>query len=432
MIELFPLESELDQAGGLTIGRHSVRELARQWGTPLYLYHAGTFYDRVNTLRCLLEENYEGSAEISYAGKTYLSYKFAKILNQCGLTLDTVSIGEMKIARKAGFDPARIHLNGNNKTREELEFALEWGIDNIVVDSPNELEFLTTLASQQKKKANIWLRITPGVEVDTHPFVQTAHPASKFGFPIEDGQASRGIQYAKANPWVNLKGLHMHIGSQLFQVEPYLKALQSIFQLAESEGLVLEQISPGGGMGVPYVPGEKEVDLPQFISFVANVIKQECSRLGWKLPKLVLEPGRYLIAKAGVSVYSIGTIKQSSDGTRFAAVDGGMSDNPRPALYDSKYTALVLDKPVGEDGKRYKVVGKLCESGDRLITSALLPADIQRGDYLVIPVSGAYQLSMSSNYNLVGRPAVLWLEEDHIEVLQQREHVDQMKWWMGD
>ncbi|MEM5775304.1 MAG: hypothetical protein AAGU05_09910, partial [Anaerolineaceae bacterium] len=235
-----------------------------------------------------------------------------------------------------------------------------------------------------------------------------------------------------ANPWVNLKGLHMHIGSQLFLVEPYLKALQSIFQLAEREGLVLEQISPGGGWGVPYMPGDADVDMPGLISSIAQVIGQECSRLGWKLPKLVLEPGRYLIAKAGVSVYSIGTIKQSSDGTRFAAVDGGMSDNPRPALYDSKYTALVLDKPAGADAQRFKVVGKLCESGDRLITSALLPADIRRGDFLAIPVSGAYQLSMSSNYNLVGRPPVLWLEEDHVEVLQQREHVDRMKWWMGE
>jgi diaminopimelate decarboxylase len=431
MINLLPLESKLEENGSLSIGRHSVRELARKWGTPLYIYDAHDFYKRVDGVRALLKQSYAGQAEISYAGKTYLSLNFAKILNEHGLTLDTVSLGEMMIARKAGFSPAKVHLNGNNKTRAELEYALEWGIDSIVVDSPDELEFLTGIARETNRVANIWLRITPGVEVDTHPFIQTAYPASKFGFPIEDGQASRGIQSARANPWVNLKGLHMHIGSQLFDPTPYLQALRSLFQLAESENLPLGEISPGGGWGVPYVTSEKEVDLPALISAIGETITAECARLGWELPRLVVEPGRFLIARAGLSVYEIGTIKQSSDGTRFAAVDGGMSDNPRPALYDSKYAALVLDKPLTPTAQRYKVVGKLCESGDRLITSALLP-DIQRGDLLVIPVSGAYQLSMSSNYNLMNRPAVLWLEEDEVRVLQKRENIEEMKWWLGE
>ena len=431
MIELFPIDSKLDRDGNLTVGGHSLRELAQKWGTPLYVYHGGTFYDRVDTLRNLMDQYYKGPKEISYAGKTYLSFNFAKIINRCNLTLDTVSLGEMMIARKAGISPAKVHLNGNNKSREELTFALEWGIDNIVVDSSDEMEFLAKIAREHNKPANIWMRITPGVNVNTHPFIQTAHPASKFGFPIEDGQAARGIQSARNNPWLNLKGLHMHIGSQLFQIDPYLKALQSIIHLAESENYPLAQISPGGGWGVPYLPGEQTIDLPNLISAISDLLTQECDRLGWQLPKLVVEPGRYLIAKAGVSIYSIGTIKQSSNGTHFVAIDGGMSDNPRPALYNSQYTALVLGKPVTESAQKYTISGKLCESGDRLITGALLP-DVERGDLLVIPVSGAYQLSMASNYNLIGRPAVLWLEGDHVEVLQQREHVEDMKWWMGE
>lgn len=426
---ILPLGVTRDQDGMLNIDGFSVSKLAGEWGTPLYLYHAGTFYDQVHIIRKLIERYYPAEHEISYAGKAYLSLPFARKILQCGLTLDTVSLGEMTIAKMAGFPPAKVHLHGNNKSEEELRFAVDWGVENIVLDSLEEIEFLESIAAETGRQVDIWLRITPGVEVETHPYVQTAHTASKFGFPIEDEQAQEGIRRVSKSKWVHLQGLHMHIGSQIFDIDPYLRALRSIIQLAEAEKIQLNQISPGGGWGVPYVPGQRDIDLETLIKEISALIVSESQRLGWAIPKLVVEPGRKLIARAGLAVYQVGTSKHSSDGTRFIAIDGGMADNPRPALYQSRYIALPVSRPHGEYHP-CTLVGKFCETGDRLIEGVMLP-DLERGDLLAVPVSGAYQLSMASNYNLAGRPAVLWLEEGRAEMMQPREQISQMDWWTG-
>jgi diaminopimelate decarboxylase len=429
LLHLLPDEASIDHDGALKIGDYYPHLLAKEWATPLYVYYASTVYRQVQQIRTLLRNYYPGKYEISYAGKAYLSLNFAKKLKRIGLTLDTVSLGEMQIAKLAGIPAEKVHLHGNNKSEEELRFALEWGVDNIVVDSLEELKFLEEIAANMNKVADIWLRITPGVDVETHPYVQTAHHASKFGLPISDGQASMAIQKAKVSNWVNLRGLHMHIGSQIFQVDPYVRALKTIMQLAESEKIVLEQISPGGGWGVPYTHDQVDIDVEEFVREIASVIIQECQRLSLPLPKLVVEPGRRLVARSCISVYQVGTIKNSSDGTRFISIDGGMADNPRPALYQSRYTAFALNRR-NEALSHCAVVGKFCESGDQLIPDAMLP-QMCRGDLIIIPVSGAYQLSMASNYNLAGRPAVLWLEDGKVELMQSRERIDQLDWWMG-
>jgi diaminopimelate decarboxylase len=395
------------------------------------LYDAETLQGQIQRLREHLTRSYPGESEITYAGKAYFSLNFARHLVAANVGVDVVSLGEMMMARKAGFAGNRVHLHGNNKSIEELSAALKWGVQAIVVDSLEELEVLEALAAEKKTKVRIWLRISPGVAVHSHAYLQTAHNTSKFGLPVEGGSAAEAIRRAKASPWLHLSGLHTHLGSQFFEAEPYQQAIISLMQLAEENDYVPEELSSGGGWGVPYVPEQPEGDPGPWIQTVAETIQSECERRGWPLPRLVVEPGRWLVARSGVVVYSIGTTKTAGDGTRFVAVDGGMADNPRPALYQARYSVCLADQPDAEPTQKVNLVGKFCESGDQLIADALLP-DVKRGDYLVVPVAGAYQLSMASNYNLAPRPAALWLEKERIEVLQQREELDECSWWIGE
>lgn len=431
VFNVLPVTAERVANGHLFIAGHDLGQLARQWGTPLYVFDAQTVYGQVESLRNSLTKNYPGEYEIAYASKAYLSLGLAKRLAALKLGLDVVSMGELMIARKASYPPELVHLHGNNKSEEEMRFALEWGIGNIVVDSLEELGILESLAREMNKRMNIWLRLTPGVDVDTHPHVQTGHPASKFGIPIEDGQASTAIFRAKRSEWLHLVGLHTHIGSQIFEPQAYRRALKMLFKLAEKEDMPLERINQGGGFGVPYTPERPEVSIDVFIQEMAETIREETTRLGWQIPMLVVEPGRWLVARAGVAVYTIGTTKMSSDGTYMVAVDGGMADNPRVALYDARYTATLVERSEeGAPKHRATLVGKFCESGDQLIHRILLP-EVRRGELIAVPVAGAYQLSMASNYNLAMRPAVLWLQEGQVEVLQQREKLTEHSWWMS-
>lgn len=428
---ILPISAGRDSTGCLTIAGHALRPLAEQFSTPLYLYDAATIRGQVQQLRELLTRAYPGSFEITYASKAYFSLGMARRLSGMDLGVDVVSLGEMAVARRAGFAGSRVHLHGNNKSVEELTAALEWGVQAIVVDSLEELETLESLAGKLQKKARIWLRISPGVSVHTHAFLQTAHHTSKFGFTTEGGQAAQAIRAARSSRWLHLSGLHTHLGSQFFEAEPYGRAVASLMTLAESTGFVPEEVSPGGGWGVPYVPEQSAVDPAQWIETVAGTLREECAKRGWPLPRLVVEPGRWLVARSGVALYTIGTSKVSGDGSYFVAVDGGMADNPRPALYDARYTAFLAEHPDERPVNKAHLVGKFCESGDQLIPEVWLP-EVQRGDLLVVPVAGAYQLSMASNYNLAPRPAALWLEDGSVEVLQQRERPEEGGWWVNE
>ncbi len=426
---LLPDATRINAHGALEIAGHSLRQMANSWGTPLYLYDAATIRNQVERLRAALT-TYPGESEITYAGKAYFSLGMARKLAALQLGVDVVSLGELVVARKAGFGPECVHLHGNNKSEEELARALKWGVHSIVVDSLEELEFLEELAQRVDKTARIWLRITPGVEIDIHPYVQTGAKASKFGLPVADGQAAEAIRRAKRSTRLELTGLHIHLGSQIRQGEPFFEAIATLAQLAEQEGFVPQELSPGGGWGVPYAPGDPDEDVTRWVQSVSQSIQQEfVERRGWPVPKLVLEPGRWLVARAGVALYRVGVVKTAGDGTQFVAVDGGMSDNPRPALYQAQYTALLPERPDAQPTITAAVVGKFCESGDELIERVDLP-EVQRGDLLMIPVAGAYQLSMSSNYNLAPRPAALWLEPGRVEALQQRERPEEAGWWV--
>jgi diaminopimelate decarboxylase len=429
-LSLFPLSTTIDAQGQVCLAGHRVADLARQWGTPLYLYDAGTIEHQVVALREALKAAYPAEAEIAYAAKAYFSLGLARRLAALGLSVDVVSGGELDIARRAGFVPEKMHLHGNNKAPTELEAALDDGMQAIVVDSLDELALLEALAQKHQRRARIWLRLATGVAVATHAYRQTGHHGTKFGLPVNDGQAAEAIRRARGSEWLNLVGLHTHLGSQFSEAVSYQTAIQAMYALARQENFCPTEFSPGGGWYVRYTPDEVDLPLTTWVEAVSQTVQAECRRSGWPLPKLILEPGRWLVARAGVAVYSVGACKQSGDGTRWVAVDGGMADNPRPALYGARYLAVVADRANAPATQTANVVGKFCESGDFLIPEARLP-EVKRGDQLVMPAAGAYQLSMASNYNLSSRPAVLWLSAAGVEVLQPREEPTHSEWWQG-
>ena len=430
-LSLFPITTQRDSKGQMMIAGQLVRDLVQQYGSPLYLYDAATLRAQLDLLRTAFETHYRGGFEITYAAKAYFSLGMARRMAAMGLGVDVVSLGELKVAKKAGFSPKMVHFHGNNKTVPELLFAMEWGISDIVVDNLSELVLLETLAIERKQVINIWLRITPGVKVETHQYWQTGDIASKFGLPIYDGQASEGIRFAQASRWLKLRGLHTHVGSQVFDVSPYGEALKRLIGLAGQEEFIAAELSPGGGLGVQYTLDDKVADAVDWVRTMSASLEKECGKRGWPLPKLLLEPGRWLVGQAGVSVYSVGAVKFSSDGTYIVAVDGGMADNPRTAMYQARYEAALVDRLPSGMRNRASLVGKYCESGDQLIPMLELP-EMHRGELLALPVSGAYQLSMSSNYNMASRPAVLWLEDGRAEVMQRREDPAEDGWWMSD
>lgn len=429
-LSLFPTSSRIDASGYLEICGSRVTDLAKEYGTPLYIYDATTVKRQAAKLESLLDASYGRNAEITYATKAYFSLPFARKLRDMNLGADLITIGDIRVAQKANLDPGRLHLHGNNKSAEEVKTALEWGISAIVVDSLDELAFVESIAQEAGKKARIWLRITPDIQVDTHKHIQTSHTASKFGVHISDGQADRAIRQAMISKWVDLVGLHTHLGSQLRDTAVYEEAISKMYSLAEKNSFIPQEFSPGGGWGVRYTEDDPFNEPRIWIETISKLIRHECEKRGWPLPLLVIEPGRFLVAQAGVAVYTVGSQKDTPDGQHIIAVDGGMADNPRVALYSAKYTALIAERPEAANEVNTRVVGKFCESGDVLIEEVLLPR-ATRGETLVIPVAGAYQLSMSSNYNFATRPTVLWLEDGKVEVMQKRDHPHESAWWIG-
>lgn len=429
--DLYPLSISRDEKGGMSLGGYSLDLLAHDYKTPLYVFDAQTVYHQVEVLRRGLERAYQGEAEITYAAKAYFSLGMARKLASLTLGVDVVSLSELLIAQRAGFEPGRVHLHGNNKGQEELDASIAWGVQAIVVDSLEELSYVESRAAEAGKEARIWLRITPGLSVDTHPYRQTAHAASKFGLAIQDGSAAEGIRQALSSPRLKLTGLHTHLGSQVFEAAPYGRAIQMLMDTAAGCGFVPEELSPGGGWGVPYTLEDEPGNPGEWLQVIGQSLSAECNQRGFPLPKLIIEPGRWVVGRAGMAIYTIGTHKTTADGTRTVAVDGGMADNLRPALYHAVYSAAIAERPDEPGGQTYRVVGKFCESGDELIAKVVLP-EPKRGEHLVIPVSGAYHLSMASNYNLAPRPAVLWVDGGRIEVLQPREEAHEARWWIQE
>lgn len=429
-LAIFPDTARIGPDGALVIGGCDSRHLAAEFGTPLYLYDAATLDGAVDAYRRSLAQSYPADAQVAYAAKAWFCTAAARWAARRALALDVVSGGELAIALRGGIEPGQIHFHGNNKSNAELAQALEAGVGRVVVDHPEELRRLDGLALSRGLRQRIWLRVNPDVEAGGHRHIQTGHAASKFGLSLRTGVAEATARDALACQGIELVGLHCHIGSQIRDPAPLADAAVRLVELAARlrahSGWQPLELSAGGGWAVPYTD-EQRAGLPPIghtVQQVTEAIVQSCQRHALALPRLVLEPGRSLAARAGVALYTVGAVKQAGEVT-YAFIDGGLADNPRPALYGARYSALLANRPGDSARQTVAIAGPYCESGDVLIPEIALPP-LRPGDLLAVPVSGAYQLSMASNYNAARRPAVVWVEEGTATLIQRRETLEDL------
>jgi diaminopimelate decarboxylase len=427
-LSVFPDTACIASDGHLHLADLDISTLAAEFGTPLYIYDEATIHNRCHAYRDALAVYYPALSEVAYAAKAFLCIAMAQLADKEGLGLDVVSGGELHVALQAGFPAARIHFHGNNKSPAELALALEAGLGRIVVDSFYELETLAHLAAERDVVANIWLRLSPDVDAHTHAYRKTGLLDSKFGFPLATGDAARAVQQAVASPHLALTGLHTHIGSQILETAPFSQTVSALLDFAaemQSHGLELHELSPGGGLGVPYIESDPPAPIEPYVQVVSQAVVQGCQEHGLPLPRLVLEPGRSIVGPAGVALYTVGARKEMPGLRTYVSVDGGMADNLRPALYGARYTAILANKANLPPTETVTIAGKFCESGDVLIRDVRLPR-AEPGDLLAVPVSGAYNLALSNNYNQAPRPAAVLLKDGQACLILRRETYDDL------
>ena len=420
---LFPQTAEVNDRGHLCVGGCDVVNLAEQFGTPLYLLDEYTLRNRCREFKREFSLYYPDS-QVVYASKAFLNQKMALIIKEEGLGIDVVSAGELSIACSVDFPLSDVYFHGNNKTQQEMEMALDCGVNCIVLDNLYELDLLTGLLAKRECSQRVMIRINPGVDPHTHRHTSTSILDSKFGFPLSTGQAADAVKLIVAAPNLELEGFHFHLGSPLFELEPYLLAIELVLSLAaelkNKLDFQLKDFSIGGGFAVQYVMENEAPSITDYARSLSGKVKDYCSSLGLTLPRLIVEPGRAIVAQAGVALYKVGAIKEIPGIRKYVCVDGGMSDNIRPALYDAKYEALVANKVTDIENEIVTIAGKLCESGDILAKNAKL-APISSGDLIAIPVCGAYSIPMSSNYNSMPRPAIVLLNKGKSKIIRKRE-----------
>lgn len=427
-LQLFPITTLIVNET-LTVGGYSLMSLAEEYNTPLYVYDQVTLDQAVNAYRQALTNHYPGNSAITYAGKAFLCTAVAQWAFMAGLWLDCTGVGELQIAQAARFPRERILVHGVNKSETDLKAAVSQA-GTVVVDNLTELDRLIeikkAIAKNQTLFPDLWLRWRPGHTVDTHTYTQTGHEDSKFGMGQTEILAAIDLAQLHELP---VRGIHFHQGSHFHNLEPTGPALDAaldlLLSLRNSTGWQPEILSPGGGWGVSY----HEDDLPHpsiesYASFISRRLAAGCQQRRLPLPRLHVEPGRSLIARAGVAIYHIGAIKETRNRLWYL-IDGGLADNPRPALYQTRYTALPVARPNRPSIKAATLAGPFCESGDILIHDLPLP-DLAVGDLIAVPVSGAYQLSMSSNYNGALKPAVVWIAKDKVQLIQEREQISNL------
>ena len=410
---LLPDTASIDADGHLSVGGVRVADLAAEFGTPLFVY------DEAH-LRARCREAVETFGDgVAYATKAFLCVAMARLAHEEGMHLDVATLGELHVADVAGVPADRCVLHGNNKSIDELRTAMERGVGRIVIDSFDELDRIDMIHADTGLVADALIRITPGIEAHTHEFIATGQDDSKFGFTVSTGVAQRAIDRAQASDAVELMGIHAHIGSQVFAVGSLGKAAAAIGEIAVAHDFA--EMSVGGGLGVPYVEDERAPTIAEW----GKVVTDACAAAG-VTATISAEPGRSITAAAAVTLYSVGTIKRLDGIRTYVSVDGGMSDNPRPVLYGSGYETF-LPRAVGADRpETVTVVGKHCESGDVLVREGLLPADVEVGDILATPVTGAYGHSMGSNYNKVLRPPVVFVRDGDARLVVRRETYDDL------
>ena len=397
-----------------------VTRLVDEHDSPLYVFDEETIRSQCRAYTTPLTSNYPDSL-VLYAAKAHADPTVASIVASEGLGMDTVSSGEIRVGLAGGMPPERMVFHGNNKLEREIEYALAVGIGRIVADSLDELDLIEDVAKRREQIAPVILRITPGVEAHTHDYIRTGAIDSKFGLPLESGAAEAAVERAMHASCIDLTGLHAHIGSQVFDLEPYADTVNIILDFAlemkHRYGLNLRDFSPGGGFGICYGESDDPPDANEFVTTISHAIDQ---RNVTPNPRLLIAPGRSIIARSGVALYRVGTIKDIPGVRTYVSIDGGMADNIRPALYGAQYSAVIANRVSANKLETVTVAGRYCESGDVVLRDITLPPMV-RGDILAIPAAGAYHMAMASNYNLVGRPATILVNDGTVRVTRPRE-----------
>ncbi|MEC0546398.1 diaminopimelate decarboxylase [Bacillus inaquosorum] len=415
--------SRQNQHGHLEIGGVDALYLAGKYGTPLYVYDVALIRERAKSFKqAFITAGLK--AQVAYASKAFSSVAMIQLAEEEGLSLDVVSGGELYTAVAAGFPAERIHFHGNNKSREELRMALEQHIGCIVVDNFYEISLLEDLCKETGHSIDVLLRITPGVEAHTHDYITTGQEDSKFGFDLHNGQTERAIEQVLQSEHIQLLGVHCHIGSQIFDTAGFVLAAEKIFkkldEWRDSYSFVSKVLNLGGGFGIRYTEEDEPLHATEYVEKIIEAVKANAARYGFDIPEIWIEPGRSLVGDAGTTLYTVGSQKEVPGVRQYVAVDGGMNDNIRPALYQAKYEAATANRIGEAHDKTVSIAGKCCESGDMLIWDIDLP-EVKEGDLLAVFCTGAYGYSMANNYNRIPRPAVVFVENGEAHLVVKRE-----------
>ena len=418
---------DINAQGNLTIGGVDTTKLAAEYGTPLYVMDEDLIRNNLRRFHESFKKYYDGKGEVHFASKAFCCLEMCRLVASEGDGLDAVSIGELYTAVKAGFPMEKVGFHGNNKTDEELRFAIEHGVGHIIVDNLSELSRLEKIAKEMGVKARIMFRLKPGIDAHTHKAVMTGQIDSKFGFAIETGEAFDAVKEALSCENIELSGLHCHIGSQIFDIDPFEEAarvmLHFIADVKNKLGFEIKELNLGGGFGIKYLEEHDPVPFEVYMERVSEVVNEECEKLGIIKPFIFIEPGRSIVASAGITLYEAGSRKEIPDTRTYIIVDGSMADNPRYILYESEYEAVVANKASQPRDERVTIAGRCCESGD-LIGENMPLQHAEAGDIIAVLATGAYNYSMSSNYNRLQKPAVVFVKDGKSRVVVKRESLD--------
>lgn len=419
----------VNEKGHLEIGGCDTIDLAEKYGTPLYVVDENEIRKNCRAFVKSIEDNYNGHGTVAYASKAFSCMEMYRICKQENMSIDTVSAGEIYTALKAGFPAERIYFHGNNKTLDEIEFALDNNVGRIVVDNLTELEKIEKAAEKRNITAKIMFRIKPGIDAHTHSFIRTGQIDSKFGLALENGEAMVGVKRALALKNVELCGLHCHIGSQIFDISPFELAaevmMDFIAKIKEETGAEIKELNLGGGFGIKYTGEDKPAPYSDYMNRVAAVIKKKAEEHSMELPFIIIEPGRSIAGAAGITLYTVGAVKEIENVRTYVSIDGGMTDNPRYILYQSTYEILCANKANEPKTEKITLAGKCCESGDLIQENAMIQKVIP-GDTIAVLSTGAYNYSMASNYNRIGRPAVIMTNNGESRIIVKRESFEDL------
>lgn len=419
----------INEKGNLTIGGADTVELAQSFGTPLYAFDENEIRNNLREFRNSIDSNYGGNGMVAYASKAFSCKEMYRICMEEGTGVDVVSGGELYTALSVGFPADKIVFHGNNKTYAELEYAVRSGVGRIVVDNLYELNMLSSIAAENGVQQGIMLRIKPGIDAHTHDFIRTGQIDCKFGFALETGEALEAAKLAIGTTSVTLRGLHCHIGSQIFDISPFELAAKVMLELykkiKDETGVELRELNLGGGFGIRYIESDTPRPYGDFMASVAAVVNEACAKLGLSVPFILIEPGRSVVGAAGLTLYTVGCIKDIPDIRTYVSIDGGMGDNPRYALYQADYQVVCANKANEARTQIVTVAGKCCESGD-LIQENTAVQPLESGDILAVLSTGAYNYSMASNYNRIPRLPCVFIKDGQARTVVKRETYEQI------